>query len=174
MQVHLNLNNPEPPFGHFTLPGLGPIPELDVEQWLNTDDELSLAKCRGRVVAIFAFQMLCPACISHLLPQAQQLREAFNKEDLVILGLHSVFEHHSAMQEVSLRAFLKEYNITFPVAIDRPSNSGIPHSMQNYQLQGTPSLLLIDQAGRLRRHYFGQASDIQLGAEIMELILSDL
>lgn len=157
----------------FSLPHLGPLPELDVEQWLNTEHPLSLAQCRGRVVALYAFQMLCPACISHSLPQAKLLRETFISKDLAIIGLHSVFEHHSAMQEVSLRAFLKEYKVDIPVAIDRPSNTGIPHTMQNYGLQGTPSLLLIDQGGRLRRHYFGPANDMELGAEVMELILSD-
>lgn len=166
MQVQQNTNT-------FNLPHLGPLPELDTEQWLNTEQPLSLAQCRGRVVALYVFQMLCPSCISHALPQAKQLREAFTQEDLVVIGLHSVFEHHSAMQEVSLRAFIQEYEIHFPVAIDRPSDMGIPHSMQNYALQGTPSLLLIDQSGRLRRHYFGLAEDIQLGAEIMELVLNE-
>jgi len=173
MQVHQDFNTPSLHPEAFSLPHLGPLPELDVEQWLNTEQPLSLAQCRGRVVALYVFQMLCPSCISHSLPQAKQLRQAFTKKDLVVIGLHSVFEHHSAMPEVSLRAFLKEYEIDLPVAIDRASDMGIPHSMQNYGLQGTPSLLLIDQSGRLRRHYFGLASDIELGAEIMELILSD-
>jgi len=173
MQVQQNVNTASSCAEAFNLPHLGPLPELDVEQWLNTEQPLSLEQCRGRVIALYAFQMLCPSCISQALPQAKLLRQAFTHEDLLVLGLHSVFEHHSAMQEVSLRAFLQEYDIHFPVAIDRASSMGIPHSMQNYALQGTPSLLLIDQSGRLRRHYFGPADDIQLGAEIMELVLSD-
>lgn len=172
--MQVQQHTPQQQTNTFNLPHLGPLPELDVEQWFNTEQPLSLAQCQGRVIALYAFQMLCPSCISHALPQAKQLRQAFTHEDLVIIGLHSVFEHHSAMQEVSLRAFLQEYEIDFPVAIDRPSSMGIPHSMQNYALQGTPSLLLIDQSGRLRRHYFGLADDIQLGAEIMELVLTDV
>jgi hypothetical protein len=42
--------------------------------------------------------------------------------------------------------------------------------MRRYALQGTPTLLLIDAAGRLRRQTFGHVSDLQLGAEIMSLI----
>jgi hypothetical protein len=37
-------------------------------------------------------------------------------------------------------------------------------------MQGTPTLLLIDRAGRLRRQVFGHLPDLQLGAEIAALI----
>jgi hypothetical protein len=45
---------------------------------------------------------------------------------LAVIGLHTVFEHHSAMQEDSLRAFLHEYKVQFPVAIDKPGIAGDP------------------------------------------------
>lgn len=37
-------------------------------------------------------------------------------------------------------------------------------------MQGTPTLILIDRQGRLRRQTFGHVPDLQLGAEIMALI----
>jgi hypothetical protein len=42
--------------------------------------------------------------------------------------------------------------------------------MEAYQMQGTPTLLLIDRAGRLRRQIFGHVPDLLLGAEIMRLV----
>ena len=36
-------------------------PELAVNCWFNTDRPLNLAGLRGRVVALIAFQALCPA-----------------------------------------------------------------------------------------------------------------
>ena len=39
--------------------------------------------------------MLCPACVSHGLPQAARLRETFAPEDLAVIGLHTVFESGS-------------------------------------------------------------------------------
>ena len=36
-------------------------------------------------------------------------------------------------------------------------------------MQGTPTLLLFDRQGRLRRHYLGAVDDVRLGAEIMAL-----
>ncbi len=45
--------------------------------------------------------------------------------------------------------------------------------MAAYQMQGTPTLLMFDRAGRLRRHYFGRPDDIMLAAEIMALAIED-
>lgn len=147
-------------------------PELDVKDWLSTDENLSLASLRGKVVMVEAFQMLCPGCVSHSLPQAMKVAQTFSPDDVAVIGLHTVFEHHSAQgTRDALAAFLHEYKITFPVAIDHPSESGpVPRTMEKYQMQGTPSLILIDRKGYLRRHAFGRIEDMVLGAELMSLM----
>jgi hypothetical protein len=38
-------------------------------------------------------------------------------------------------------------------------------------MRGTPKLLLINRSGRLRHQIFGHVPDLQLGAEIMQLLL---
>ncbi|MEH6631205.1 MAG: redoxin domain-containing protein [Halopseudomonas aestusnigri] len=150
-------------------------PELQVEQWMNSKADISLENCLGKVVLIEAFQMLCPGCVEHGLPQAQKAYQLFSPDDLVVLGLHTVFEHHAAMGPESLKAFLHEYRISFPVGIDTPADKGqVPKTMASYQLQGTPSLILIDRRGYLRRQKFGVISDLQLGAEIMALIKEEV
>jgi hypothetical protein len=40
-------------------------------------------------------------------------------------------------------------------------------------MQGTPTLLLFDRQGRLRRHYLGAVDDARLGAEIMALAMEE-
>ena len=40
-------------------------------------------------------------------------------------------------------------------------------------MRGTPTLLLFDRQGRLRRHYLGQVDDIRLSAEIMSLAIEE-
>jgi hypothetical protein len=118
--------------------------------------------------------MLCPGCVSHGLPQAQRVQAAF-PDDVTVLGLHTVFEHHDAMKPVSLEAFLHEYRITFPVGVDaHRSSGGMPITMEHYQLRGTPSLLLIDRLGRLRVNAFGQVDDLELGALLARLIAESL
>ena len=151
-----------------------PAPELQVARWFNVETPLTLAALRGKVVVIEAFQMLCPGCVSHGLPQAQRVRRLFAEAQVAVLGLHTVFEHHAAMTETALAAFLHEYRIAFPVAVDAPADSGpIPRTMAAYGLRGTPSLLLIDKQGQLRREFFGQVEDLVLGAEIAVLLGED-
>ncbi|MEK7423387.1 MAG: redoxin domain-containing protein [Actinomycetota bacterium] len=145
-------------------------PPLEVSKWFNTEAPVSLAELRGRVVAIEAFQMLCPGCVSHGLPQAQRVVDTFGS-DVTVLGLHTVFEHHDAMTPVSLEAFLHEYRIGFPIGVDahdRPG--GTPITMSRYQLRGTPSLVLIDRAGRVRLNGFGHIDDLTVGATLARLI----
>ncbi len=145
-------------------------PELAVSHWFNTPTPLSLAGLRSSVVVIEAFQMLCPGCVAHGLPQAQRVANTFGS-DVVVIGLHTVFEHHDAMTPVSLDAFLDEYRITFPVGVDEPApDGGAPVTMRRFGLQGTPSLLLVDRRGRLRLNAFGHVDDLDLGARIARLI----
>lgn len=146
-------------------------PEWRVSRWFNSEAPLSLDALRGKVVMVSAFQMLCPGCVSEGLPQARRVREGFPDDDLAVVGLHTVFEHHSAMTPVSLEAFLHEYRITFPVGVDETdSSSPIPLTMQAYAMRGTPTTLLFDRSGHLRRNVFGHVPDLRLGAEIMALI----
>lgn len=148
-------------------------PELQVAQWFNTPEPITLSGLLGKVVVIEAFQMLCPGCVSHGLPQARRIRDAFSEQDVAVLGLHTVFEHHSAMQPHALEAFLHEYRIDFPVGVDQPSDAeevALPKTMLSYQLRGTPSLLLIDRTGRLRLNFLGQEDDMKLAAAISKLV----
>ncbi|NHX27730.1 redoxin domain-containing protein, partial [Escherichia coli] len=138
-------------------------------QWFNTPKPISLTDLRGKFVLIEAFQMLCTGCVAHGLPLAQQVHEYFPQEDVAVIGLHTVFEHHAAMTPVSLEAFLHEYRITFPVGVDTPGKAALPVTMARYGLRGTPSLLLVDRMGMLATHHFGQISPLKLGAEIAAL-----
>ena len=145
-------------------------PELATTQWFNTADNPTLADLRGEVVVIEAFQMLCPGCVSHGLPQAKRIQQLFGA-DVTVLGLHTVFEHHEAMTPVSLEAFLHEYRITFPVGVDaHDAGVSMPISMVRFGLRGTPSLVIIDRAGRIRANVFGQIDDLAVGALIARLI----
>lgn len=146
-------------------------PEWDCSVWLNSNRPLTLSALRGKPIVAAAFQMLCPGCVAKTIPQLNEVRSLFADRDLTVLGLHSVFEHHEAMLEPSLRAFLHEYQVHFPVGIDRhDGDSSAPITMRRYGLRGTPTLMLIDAQGVLRRQTFGHVPDLQLGAEIMALV----
>ena len=125
-------------------------PPLQVAQWFNTREPLSLESLRGRVVLLHAFQMLCPGCVEHGIPQARRVHEAFSPDQVTVIGLHSVFEHHAVQgTPAALQAFIHEYRLRFPIALDQPHPTrNIPLTMQELMLQGTPSVVVIDAQGR--------------------------
>ena len=143
---------------------------LDASAWLNSPP-VDLAALRGRVVLIETFQMLCPGCVQHAVPQSLKVAEAFAGTDLAVVGLHTVFEHHHAMGPEALAVYLHENRIRYPVGVDlHEEGHAIPATMRAYNMQGTPTLVLVDRAGNLRRQHFGLVDDLRLGAELATLL----
>ncbi len=121
------------------------LPGWRASHWFNTPTPVELGDLRGRVVLVHAFQMLCPACVSHGLPQALRVHEAFQGEAVTVIGLHTVFEHHEVMGSQALQAFIQEYRLPFPIGIDQAAEAGpLPVTMAQWGLRGTPSVVLFD------------------------------
>ena len=62
-----------------------PAPELAVSQWFNTPSPLTLEALRGKVVLIHAFQMLCPGCVIHAIPQARKVHELYGDQGVAVV-----------------------------------------------------------------------------------------
>ena len=147
------------------------LPPLRVSHWFNTPGPIVLDALPGRVVVVHAFQMLCPACVVHGLPQIAKVRETFPIDQVVVIGLHTVFEHHSVMGVDALKAFIHEYGLRMPIGVDEADPKGsLPRTMAAWDLQGTPSLVLFDRNGALRLKHFGVLDDMALGAVIGQLV----
>ena len=162
----------------FVAVGLAPPAERALpwttSRWFgHQGDPLQPAALAGRVVVLHVFQMLCPACVHHGLPQAQRIDASSPGDAVAVVGLHSVFEHHAAITPVSLEAFLHENRIRFPVGVDAAAadpGDPIPQTMRRYQLEGTPTLVVIDRRGFLRHVAFGAEDDLAVGARIGALL----
>ena len=150
----------------------GLAPELQTSGWINTSEPITLASLLGKVVVLHSFQMLCPGCVQVGIPQAQKIYEEFDPGKVAVIGLHTVFEHHSVMGQEALEVFVHEYRLRFPIGIDKygDHDKRLPLTMQAYQMQGTPTLILIDKTGKLRLHKFGHISDLTLGYSIGTLL----
>ena len=61
-----------------------PAPSWSVSRWFNAD-ALTLESLRGRPVFLHAFQMLCPGCVQHAVPQSLKVAEAFANTDLAVV-----------------------------------------------------------------------------------------
>lgn len=145
-------------------------PPLITSAWLNSDTSLDIPDFRGRLLVIEAFQMLCPGCVSHGLPQVQRVAQAFPRDQVAVIGLHTVFEHHEAQgTREAIAAFAHEYRLGFPIGIDR-QDGRLPATMTAYNMQGTPTLVVVDRMGMRRFQRFGHVDDLTLGSILGTLL----
>jgi thiol-disulfide isomerase/thioredoxin len=146
-------------------------PEFITQRWFNTDAPLTLSALIGKVTVVTAFQTHCPGSLKHGLPQAARMAEAFSSDEVVVIGLNTAFEEHDKQATGAIEAFIRENGYKFPIAKDKPNGAELPKTMEAYEIQGTPTILIFDRQGRLRRHYLGQVDDFRLGAQIMAFVL---
>ncbi len=142
-------------------------PELIASDWLNAPEPKPLKSLKGRVVVLTAFQTHCPGSLKHGLPQAERVAQGFTGDEVVVIGLNTAFEQPEKQTSDKLADFLTEHGLSFPVAKDTVNGGDIPKTMAAYEIQGTPTTLIFDRQGRLRRHYLGRVDDIRLAAEVM-------
>lgn len=148
-------------------------PEFTTQRWLNSDGKIALKDLRGKVIFVAVAQVTCPGSVKYGLPQAARIRKSFEAGEVAVIGLNMAFEKFDEQTPDKVQAFLKDQGIEFPFALDKPDGENLPHTMKDYELQGTPAVLMFDRQGRLRRHYLGAVDDLRLGAEIMGLLMED-
>jgi hypothetical protein len=136
-----------------------PAPGLFVDKWLNADS-VTLEQCRGQVVLLQIGVYLPTAPVE--LDRMQGLRDGYGSQGLQVLAIHQrlAIDWGGKVTEDSLRAFIAEHGITFPLAIDgtpemvrdlvgeKAMGNGAMYSL--YDVKATPALYLIDKRGILR------------------------
>jgi len=204
--------------------------DLEVEEWLG-GPSTNISNELGRPILIKVFQVNCPGCFSHGIPEVLEVRQKFIDTPLLVWGLATAFEdfHINTFEnlqrlidtgevvgetlEVLISSGLLnnnclDYSIPFPVAWDKviphhsddylldaqnfikkdfPQFDNFPTKNQKlitkqvvsylknkkfeaktfnaYQLQGTPSTLLIDKNGILRGKWFGSGYGLEQEVE---------
>lgn len=203
-----------------------PAPELELDNWLQ-GEAMTLQQLRGQVVLILVFQVNCPGCFLHALPEVAQLHTKYASAGLHIIGLATAFEDFAQNTQANLRLLVEhgelcgaplqqlgqtglldgnkiDFEMPFAIASDRLSECHDPvseasimalidsqienytslpierqqhiyesamaylqarthraHSFERYQLQGTPSAILIDRAGLVRDISFGRLNHLE-------------
>lgn len=68
-----------------------PASELEVAHWVQ-GDPVNISALKGRVVLVEVFQVNCPGCFVHALPQVVHLHERYEAQGLTVIGLATAFE----------------------------------------------------------------------------------
>ena len=147
-------------------PVLGPAPELVGDAWLNTDEPLTLAGLRGKVVLLEMWTFGCVNC-RNTLPTLNDWHTRFADQGLVVIGNHyPEFEYEADLGQ--LKRAVVDLGITYPVVQD---NSG--DNFFAYRARYWPTIYLIDRLGRLRYTHIGEGAYDETEQAIQTLLLDE-
>jgi thiol-disulfide isomerase/thioredoxin len=129
--------------------GSSPAPEFpDGLDWLNTDQPLSIADLRGKLVLLDFWTYGCINCM-HNFPGLKQL-EAEYPDELIVIGVHSAkFENEGDTDNI--RQIILRYDLEHPVVND--------HQFVVWNTWGArawPTLVLIDPRGNVVGGHSGE------------------
>lgn len=118
--------------------------------WLNTDQPLSIAGLKGKVILLDFWTYGCINCI-HIIPDLKKL-EAKYPNELVVIGVHSAkFENEKETDNI--RRIVMRYEIEHPVYNDAEFKV-----WQSYGIRAWPTQILIDPAGYLIGQVSGEGN----------------
>lgn len=99
--------------------------------------EITLSDLRGKPVIINFWATWCGPCREEM-PAIEKIYRDYRDLGLVVIGLNLT----SQDTEQAVTAFIQEFGLTFPIALDR--NASVS---RRYQLKGLPTTYFIDSQG---------------------------
>jgi hypothetical protein len=76
-------------------------PDLQVETWVQ-GEPANFSTLRGRVVLVEVFQVNCPGCFVHALPEALHLHQRYHDDGLTVIALATAFEDFDRNTQANL------------------------------------------------------------------------
>lgn len=153
----------ESPMSFFGNDSLQKAPEIIAGgAWFNTEP-LTLAQLRGKVVLVDFWTYTCINCI-RTLPYLQRWHETYEKDGLVILGVHTPeFEFEKNPENV--QKALTDFGLTYPVMQDNDYAT-----WRAYNNRYWPAKYLIDAKGTIRYTHFGEGEYDETESMIQKLL----
>lgn len=137
---------------------------LELEGWINSEPQ-TLAALKGKVVLIDFWTYSCINCIRSI-PFVEKWYETYKDSGFVVLGLHAPEFAFERVPE-NVEKAVKEYGITYPVALDNGFKT-----WNAFRNQYWPAHYLIDAEGNIRRTHFGEG-EYQETEETIRILLEE-
>jgi len=148
-----------------------PAPTWAEHAWIGSDP-LSIEKLKGKVVLIDFFATWCQPCI-RAFPKLRDWQETYGDDGLVVVGLTtyqgryegSQVEPQAEMDKLT-NDFIPKHEITWPVGVEKNGRQ----TMQDYNVQGIPQIVLLDREGKVQYVKVGAADYDKTEAKIKQLL----
>jgi thiol-disulfide isomerase/thioredoxin len=139
----------DPSAGERSWAGKDPAPAFpNGLQWFNVEQELELARLKGKVVLLDFWTLGCINC-QHIIPDLKRLEAEFG-DALVVIGVHSG-KYATEHDDDSIREAVRRYGLEHAVVND-PDFA----FWQAYGATAWPTLALIDPAGKIVGGHAGE------------------
>ena len=121
---------------------------------INLEDQngntVNVEDFKGKVVFINFFATWCPPCKEEI-PDIENLykENGYNKNDVVVIGIAAPNQGREQDEE-GIKNFIKEYNITYPVLMDRTGEI-----FGQYGAYSLPTTFLIDKESKVYGYVSG-------------------
>jgi len=141
-----------------------PAPDfIGLENWINSEEIVSLEALRGKVVLIDFWTLGCINCIRTLW-HTQELYETYNDQGFEIIGIHAPeFAYERKLSEV--QKAVEKYWLTYPVVQDNDFQT-----WRAYKNRYWPAFYLIDKKGDIRYTHFGEGKYREMEIAVEELL----
>lgn len=120
--------------------------------------KIALRELKGKVVLLEFWATWCAPCRDSL-PAIEKIYTAYQGKGLAVLGVSL-----DSGDWDSVKAFVKEFGITFPVL------KGDDDVSQRYMVRTIPLSIILDREGTIRHRFLGGGNEEEIGKEIKALL----
>jgi cytochrome c biogenesis protein CcmG/thiol:disulfide interchange protein DsbE len=132
-------------------------PEFELER-LDEEGELTLSSLRGKGVVLNVWASWCIPCREEA-PFLEQVWRDHRSRGLVVVGLDAKDFRRDA------RAFMRKYDLTFPVVYDGPGDT-----LGGYGVTGFPETFVLDREGRIVESFVGAVNSDEDRARLRDAV----
>lgn len=132
-------------------------------RWLNSEESVTMAKLKGKIVVMDFWTYCCINCL-HALPVLKKIEEHYKDKPVVVLGIHSgKFDQEKNDEKV--KAAIDKYEVKHPVAMDDDYRI-----WDEWAVRAWPTIALIDAEGKIAGVASGEPDFDFLAAAIDKLL----
>lgn len=143
-------------FSDDTIPKSGSkAPEFSLPS-LDNQQQYTLSDYKGEVVVLNFWGTYCPPCVREM-PLLQHYYEEYTNKNVQFLAIN---ENDPV---VSIKAFVRQYALTIPIAIDKDV------VRREYGIMNYPTTVFINKKGIIEKIYEGELSDAFLSSTLADM-----